>query len=591
VLLENKRLLNFIISAGITCVMFALYRLYSDFVYLTNDDMYLQAIVSGEISGIPDAHMIYSNYIIGLILSSLYKALPSIPWYGLYLEGSIALCICLLLNRCLNVAEKTWIKISVVIGLEVIISFVIFRNIAMVQYTVVAAIVGATAVFLAITMDMNQDSSNYAGQILIILMLAALSFMIRDKVFFMLIPFAACGWFGKWIFEDNKTKRINMRFLNLFAGILAMVVVLGGIDTLAYRGSSNTQKAWSDFLKYNNNREQLYDYYGFPPYEEYEELYESLDIGRESYESAYYHYMLLNQKQYTAETMAVLADAAKENAVAIRMAEGMEARIIQVVSDFIERNLSHMDRPINIIVYCAWICVAVLVVTNRDKKMLFQSIYLLVTRMAMWLYLVFRGRLPDRITQGLYFVELLMLLGICLDYGIRKKKLYRVALVIILLCVPAVYLGASKAQAVKGENAGKLFFGTSYSQLKEYCSQNSENLYLIDTNSISSYNESVFHVRDEAEICSNLIPLGSWVPGSPLTDETLKRYNVSVSDRGLVDCNNVYFIFKKSDVTTTEYLVDYYNSISDNVECDLIDEINTDSGIEYEIYRLISGVN
>lgn len=138
--------------------MFALYRLFTDFIYLTNDDMYLQAIVSGEISGTPDAHMIYSNYILGIVLSFLYSCAAQIPWYGIYLLSVCFLCAWIILCRCLSRCEK-WSNRMAVISLFVVISFcAVFRHIAMMQYTVVAAFAGGTAVFYAMTMDMNSAS-------------------------------------------------------------------------------------------------------------------------------------------------------------------------------------------------------------------------------------------------------------------------------------------------------------------------------------------------------------------------------------------------------------------------------------------------
>ena len=64
---------NLIISFFVVMGMFVFYRLITDFAFLTNDDMYLQAIVSGELSGAPDAHMIHSNMILGLVLKFLYQ--------------------------------------------------------------------------------------------------------------------------------------------------------------------------------------------------------------------------------------------------------------------------------------------------------------------------------------------------------------------------------------------------------------------------------------------------------------------------------------------------------------------------------------
>ena len=44
---KNRGTWDLFISFSVTAVMFVVFRLFTDFIFLTNDDMYLQAIVSG----------------------------------------------------------------------------------------------------------------------------------------------------------------------------------------------------------------------------------------------------------------------------------------------------------------------------------------------------------------------------------------------------------------------------------------------------------------------------------------------------------------------------------------------------------------
>src|SRR5262245_57829733 len=54
--------------------------------YDTIDDIFLTMVAAGKgISPAPDAHLVFSNVLIGDVLKWLYTHAPSIPWYGFYL--------------------------------------------------------------------------------------------------------------------------------------------------------------------------------------------------------------------------------------------------------------------------------------------------------------------------------------------------------------------------------------------------------------------------------------------------------------------------------------------------------------------------
>lgn len=54
--------------------------------YATNDDVFMTMIASGiGFCPAPDEHLVFTNVLIGQVLSSLYTALPNVPWYGGYL--------------------------------------------------------------------------------------------------------------------------------------------------------------------------------------------------------------------------------------------------------------------------------------------------------------------------------------------------------------------------------------------------------------------------------------------------------------------------------------------------------------------------
>jgi hypothetical protein len=75
----------FLYSLFFSLSCFALTVLFFDLNYEEIDDFFMNAIASGYIGGVPDEHLLYSNFLIGLTLKRLYNFTDLINWYGWYL--------------------------------------------------------------------------------------------------------------------------------------------------------------------------------------------------------------------------------------------------------------------------------------------------------------------------------------------------------------------------------------------------------------------------------------------------------------------------------------------------------------------------
>lgn len=588
----HVRIANVIISFFVVAGMFILYRIITDFAFLTNDDMYLQAIVSGELSGAPDAHMIHSNMILGIVLKFLYQCSTQIPWYGIYMVGVYFLCAWLILYRCLSKSNTVIAKIATTVFYLIICFCVLFRHVAMVQYTVLAAFSGGTAIFYALTMDMQMEKKKIVREFIIVLFLASVSLIIREEVFFMLVPFAAFGWLGKWIAEKNRLNHINRRYIIFLLCVISVMICVCATDRIAYKLGEDAGK-WQAFLKYNKAREQVYDYYLYPDYDSNEELYDEIGISREAYEGASKHYLLLPQEKINSETIQIIADKSKEIA---KDKINFKEKMIEVNHNFIQCNLNYTDRPMNIVVYSVWLCMVILAILSKRRNMCTQLALLFLVRMGMWLYILWQGRYPDRITQSLYFVELIMLVAIfiinknVIDDKTVLKYLFLCGAVFVI-CVPSLYVGINKAIDIKSNNARNLSLGIAYQQLKDYCSQHDDNLYLADMNSVTHFKSSVLKSSEgEFGVCDNLLPLGSWPNKSPLVAKTLSKYDIDDVVADLVDNASVYFVFKDEETITPQYLEDFFNSEMSPIETKLKKEeiYKTDVGINFIFYKLES---
>ena len=73
----------FLLSFLIMALYFVVVYQKIPFIYDINDDVAMRNVAAGVITGEPDAHLIFVKYILGLVISGLYRLLPGFDWYGL----------------------------------------------------------------------------------------------------------------------------------------------------------------------------------------------------------------------------------------------------------------------------------------------------------------------------------------------------------------------------------------------------------------------------------------------------------------------------------------------------------------------------
>ena len=100
----------------------------------SNDDRLISEILSGTYGGQPEAHTVYVNYLLSLLLASLYKITIHIPWHGFMLLLFQALSYALMFNGVLNLCKS---KIQMFAGAGVVMALFLqnFYSTAKIQFT------------------------------------------------------------------------------------------------------------------------------------------------------------------------------------------------------------------------------------------------------------------------------------------------------------------------------------------------------------------------------------------------------------------------------------------------------------------------
>lgn len=241
--------------------------------YNAVDDPFMEMFVCGAYGDF-DIHMIYSNVVFGVFLSTLYKITTAVPWYGIFqillAMFSLSAILYVFFNR-----KNKYIKI-LALAADFVTAYEAFTK---VQFTKTAAYL-AIAGYLLVAYSFETKKRKRA-QFFGILFIA-LSFMTRIGMF--LGTSSICvgcflpdilKWLKNWKNKDSQKDLLTL--IKVAAVSLLAVGSLYFIDSLAYRSPG-----WTYYKNFNEYTTQFEDI-NFPSYDQYEKEYNELGISREDY--------------------------------------------------------------------------------------------------------------------------------------------------------------------------------------------------------------------------------------------------------------------------------------------------------------------
>ena len=269
--LIKKNYRRFVFSMAVNAVLFIIFNVFFYCRYNAVDDTFMTMFVSGAY-GTPDPHMIYTNVIIGWILSTLYRICHGINWYGLLQIFFVFLSMSALTYVFLNRKNR---YIGILALLPVI--FASYEGYTKVQFTKTAAYL-AIAGYLLIAYSFELINSNQK-QVFGIAFLVC-GYMVRTGMFLgvsavclgCLIPIVF-RWLKDLKNENNKKDLI--RLLSIGGISLLLVIGVSFVDALAYRTDG-----WMFYKHFNEYTTQFEDIY-FPPYDRFEKEYTELGLNKE----------------------------------------------------------------------------------------------------------------------------------------------------------------------------------------------------------------------------------------------------------------------------------------------------------------------
>lgn len=551
-----------------------------DFYFDMNDDTMMRDIMSGVYSGTPDGHNMQTLYPLGALIALCYRIYGSFPWYGAFLFLCQFGCFFLVGVRLCTLTDVFWAQVTrgksdidatggprgglgrlFAAKLFCLVLLALFQwgiwltHMINVQYTITCGMLVGAAVFLFLTMPEGMLFGNGVGSLSVkaflkrslpALFLFLLAFHLRSEMALLTLPFLGlsgifCWWEDRPVFAKKNLQKYGGLFLLLLAGIGLSL----GADSLAYGGE------WRTFRQFFDDRTTIYDFYPeVLPKEVFDEKLEEQGV---SYGAqillANYNFGL--DERIDAQMLSDVAAYAKEH---VGGAKDWKAIFKEKLRYYCYRNLHGGDAPYNFLVilgYGANIIAIVILMRQDVRRLLSAAIRLCLVffmRSALWMFVLMRGRDPERITHPLYLVEFCLLAGLFLSFLWRGMKdaavpppessdastarslLLGMAAAIFLLCTWGLWKGIPAVQAdqMRRQEAGR-----DWEAIDAYCRMHPDTFYFEDVYSTVAFSGKLLECRDHT--LANYDIVGGWMCKSPLYQKKLAAFGIEEAADALAE--------------------------------------------------------
>lgn len=568
---------SIIVSALAVLAVIFLTAAFGDYFFDLNDDVLMKDILSGAYTGTPEGHNIQMLYPVSLFISGMYRTGINADWYGIFLCSLQYFCLFVVAKRFFSFAEKFWQGILYVLSFVIVVLGFFWPHLLYVQYTVVCSLLSATAAFIILTAKENSSKDNIFALVLILI-----AYLIRSEMLLLTLPMVGVAILIKWCFLRMKyhadttvsmhgeKKKLFKKYVSFCFAIVCGLALCTVAHNLAY-----SDPEWKEFNRFFDNRTELYDFQYIPDYEENKDFYDSIGLSK-SEQQLLINYNFELDEEINADVIGEIA----EYAASIRGEEAPFAqRLKEAIGQYIYR-LHHIESPksyqypmtdfpwnVGVIVLYLAVLIAGFVLLRGEKRLLKLSIALLATlfacRTVLWLFIIMRRRDPIRITHPMYFLEMIILLGmLMLVVEKRQGRLWILAGILgIIGCISI----PMELDVIEKENSSREAMLTKYSELYDYFKENSDSYYFVDvytsvscgeavTGDVATFSEKMFDRVDNSFYNHDL--LGGWASKSPAYRDKLIKAGYDNAQEALL-ASNVYFVQNKLD--DVSWLEDYYS--------------------------------
>lgn len=518
-----------------------------------NDDWGMYSILSGAYTGTPDAHVMFFLYPLSWLLSRLYTLWSFVPWYGLFQHGVQILCLFTVYHRFLRIRQRRDPQASLwlpALAAFLILFFIIDLNVlAEAQYTTTAGLAAAAALFSFITSRINQSNAGFLLDNIPTLLLAWISYSMRQNVFYLCLPMAGMLWISKWISaRKNEYGGVAAKLLG-FALLLCLGMgLLWGVNAAAYSSAE-----WSDFRKINHYRERVGDFYGWPEYEECRDVLQALGMDEEAYMYRKSGAPHIGYDMSVSDWKQMHDIARRCYLKRVSLRERLKNMAVSSIGVFFYQDGM---QPANLFTGLLLLLTPVLIFWERNARALFVYLMYLFGRSVSWGYVLYEGRFPKRIAQPLITVDFLILFGIILAFNLlpceNRRRYYVILPLLLCLSIFSVYV------THRDVSENYRVHEKTWRELREYCRAHPDNFYIwtYGSGTLEHFYETPFGRGQDTY--QNFIYTNWGVICNPNTQKKLDAQGIGDFGQDLVDSEHVYFILQDAPYNEEHPVIMYF---------------------------------
>ncbi|MBF1017068.1 MAG: hypothetical protein HXK86_07015 [Lachnospiraceae bacterium] len=536
-----------------------------------NDDALIQALSSGAFTGVPETHNIQMLFPGSLLLSLLYRLAGGIPWYGLLLLSLQALCVLLVLGQVFFRIRKGSDRVAAMILASGLFLTALYPHFLFLTYTFTAGILSATAVLLILNDGDGKGTRGEKRKVAerepnnrqLAIILVVIAFCLRSELLLLTFPFVLLAF----LFRVDRFRRENgtgkgfLLYGRILLWMMGLMAVCFLSDQIAY-----SRKDWREFRALFDARTRLYDFEQIPSYQENRKFYQTIGLS-ETDVTLLQNYNFALDSKIDAEKMRLVAEEAN------RMEAKMHppaSRLKKAVSIYVWR-LHHLVLPVSFrdsntdMPYLAIVLLLYLLVflIMHRTGVLWKLTLLFLCRSTLWTYMIYNGRIMNRVMHSLLLVELFFLIGMVLpelgkEWDVGKKRLSVAGFA--LLVVASLLFVPGQMQNASGEVRKREEFNRPYEKMLASLEQK-KGFTFIDVYSSVDYTVKALGKQSLLKPTKETLA-GGWAAKSPLYEKKLRHFGIRNMEEGLLQENVTFLAEKEEDLS---WLTDYYRDRKENV--------------------------
>ena len=590
----NSSALQWFIAILITAVLFAGVLWDNDVYFVTNDDASILKTYAGMAWGTPSPRHKFCNYCFGMLMASLYRAVPSIQWYTYTHFAMLFLSCAAILKSIMAAMARRNRSVTLYIPICLSLALISFaHNIRNLQFTTTSGIaVGAGIVlFLSATYEKNTASRIISGFICAFLVLMGYGMrpsMGRGMLVYV-IPVMLFKIVAYAIECEHSFKKFLKKMVVPVCFVLVIAALLSGMKSVNV--NNQTVEELDSFKEYSKYRVKYIDYPSLT-YQDDPEFFQSIGWTEELYNATRNWYFL--DSRYNAKTLKAITDryTVSDKYTSDRSIETIAGRLKPAV---LQNHQGYALTCLNVVLLGLSVIaflkrMLILCFKNREKYTYMPAAFILCLctvagTVFVCFYLGYQGRFLSRVYYPFAITNAALLAVLLSEFPdlteglLRRDKtkinVYscttRVAYTCILLAVLTVFTLVPMRKTVIADGASEAtsrYKANILNEVTEYVSEHKNNVYVYSV-ALSADYRTYLH--------GECFPGNMW-GGSNMFSRSFynsieKHFGLTSIDTYTLLNVNMYIILAESESWWGSVIMQYFNSLGDVrcVEYDALD--------------------